>query len=275
MVRGVGTSAVVVRLNPKGIVAPLHRILRESLDNVALGLHAVEQYKTDTPPNLPTSFFHFRIGHQEEKLTNGQLEALKESYRTWMLTTAFGELIKGVIAAFREAYLLCEVVATWPGSAKSPDQVGADIDSLRAEAQKLNLPTLVDRVSARLKASLGLQDHVLSINKVRNCLEHRHGIVTKLDINDQVNNALALKWRRNKLFYEKDGTEIEVTIGSIVEGPATVMQKYEDATKVFKLGEPIRLTVDEFNEVMFTCYVLGQDIVSKLPDLPTAPASPS
>jgi len=270
-----GTPAVAVRLNPNGIVAPLHRILRESLDNVALGLHAVDQYKTDVLPNLPTAFFHFKIGDQEEKLADGQLEALKESYRTWMLTTAFGELIKAVVAALREAYLFCEVAGTWPGSLKSPDQMRGDIDSITTKAQKLDLPTLVDRVSVRLKAPLGLREHVLSINKVRNCLEHRHGVVTKLDINDQANKALALKWRRSKLFYEKDGTEIEVTFGSIIEGPATVMHKFEDATKVFELGERIRFTVDEFNEVMFTCYLLGQDVVSKLPDLPTPPATPS
>ena len=274
MVTNSGARAIAIALNPNGILAPLHRILRESLNNVALGLHAVDQYETDVLPNLPTSFFHFRIGDREEKLTDAQLEALKERYRMWMLTTAFGEFTKAVFAALREAYLLCEVATSCRGTRKSLDEVRADIESIRTKAQKLALPTLVDGVSARLRAPLALREHVLSINKVRNCLEHRHGVVTKLDINDQANSALAVKWRRSKIFYEKDGREIEVTIGSIVEGPATVMHKFEDATKVFKLSERIRLTVDEFNEVMFTCYLLGQDIVSKLPALPAAPAAP-
>jgi hypothetical protein len=60
-----------------------------------------------------------------------------------------------------------------------------------------------------------------------------------------------MKWRRSKLFYEMDGREIEVTAGSVIEAPATVMHKFVDATKLFRLGERIRLTVDEFNEVMF------------------------
>ena len=184
-----------------------------------------------------------------------------------MLTAAFGEFIKAVFAALHEAYLYCEVVTAWPGSFQSLDEMQAYIDSVRTKAQKFDLPTLMDRVSARLESPLDLRERVLSINKVRNCLEHRHGVVTKLDINYSPNNTLVMKWRRSKIFCEKDGKEIEVKAGSIIEGPATVMHKFEDATKVFKLGERIRLTIDEFNQVMFTCNVLGQDFVSKLPRL--------
>ncbi|MBI1886392.1 MAG: hypothetical protein HYS09_08810 [Chloroflexi bacterium] len=259
---------LTVQLNQNGIIAPLQRILRESFNNVALGLHAVEQYETDVLPNLPTSFFQFKIGDQEERLTEEQLEALKQSYQTWMFTTAFGEFIKAVFAALREAYLYCEVVMNWPGSFKSLDEIKSHIDSIRTKAQQFHLPTLMDRVSERLQSPLDFREHVLSINKVRNCLEHRHGVVTKKDINDPPNNSLKMKWRRSKVFYEKDGREIEVSSGSMIEGPATVMHKLEDASKVFKLGERISLSVDEFNQVMFTCNVLGQDIVSKLPTLP-------
>ena len=126
------------------------------------------------------------------------------------------------------------------------------------------------RVSSRLKAPLDVRDHILSINKVRNCLEHRHGIIRQKDINNSAKNALVMMWRRMKVFYEKDGKEIEVRRGVETQGPAAVMSRFEDTTKVFKLGDRIQLSVDEFNEVMFTCNLLGQDIISKLPDLPDA-----
>ncbi len=263
-----------VRLDPNGIMGPLHRILRESFNNVALGLHAVDQYKTERLPNLPTSFFQFKIGDQGEKLTADQLETLKENYRTWMLTRGFGDFIKAVLAALQEAHLYCEVATIRPGKIRSFDEMRAHIDSIRVKASKLDLPTLLDRVSLRLKSPLDLREDILSINKVRNCLEHRHGVVRQPDINDQANNALVMTWRRSKIFYEKDGREIEVTTGSIVEGPATVKHRFENARKVFRLGKRVQLSVDEFNQVMFTCNVLGQDIVSKLPDLP-AESAPS
>jgi hypothetical protein len=171
VVKHPGTSAVAVRLNPNGIVAPLDRILRESFNNVALGLRAVEQYKTDVLPNLPTSFFHFKIGDQEEKLTE-QLQALKESHRTWMLTTAFAEFIKAVFAALHETYLYCEAATAWPERFESFDAMSAYVGSVRAKAHKFDLTTLMDRVSASLNAPLALREHVLSMNKVRNCLEH-------------------------------------------------------------------------------------------------------
>ena len=259
---------VRIHLNPNGITTPLQRILRESFNNVAVGLQAVAQYQTELDLNLPTSFVQFRIGDQGEKLTKDQLEDLKGNFRTWLLTRAFEDFIKAVFAALQEAYLYCEVMAGPPITLTSQDKVKAWLETMKADALKFNLPTLMNRVSSRLKSSLDVRDHILSINKVRNCLEHRHGIIRQKDINDSAKNALVMKWRRMKVFYEKDGKEIEVRLGAEIQGPAKVMFRFEDTTKFFKLGERIQLSVDEFNEVMLTCSLLGQEIVSKLPTLP-------
>ena len=202
---------LTVRLNPAGIIAPLHRILSESLNNVALGLQAVEQYQTAVSPLLPTNLFHVGFGQVRAELSETELAELKAKYRTWLLTTAFGDFIQAVFAALREAYLYCEAATTWTDFVSLEEMQGF-IQGIASKGAKFDLPTLLERVSKRLKAPLALHEHVLAINKVRNCLEHRHGIVTKLDLNDPANNCLVSE-RGGELRFSMKRTEWRSRLG--------------------------------------------------------------
>ena len=60
----------------------------------------------------------------------------------------------------------------------------AAMASAHKEATKLNFPDLLDAVNKRLKTPLHFEDEFLSFQKVRNCLEHRAGIVSPADADD-------------------------------------------------------------------------------------------
>jgi hypothetical protein len=225
-------------------------------------------------PTLPTRFFTFTIGEPARSLDEDALHKLKEAHRVWLLSSAFSDFVRAVSAALQEAIAYIEVATTFqPGTTTV-----ADFNSWRestrkrvVKAQKGDLPTLLDTVEKGLSSPLTLREQVLSINKVRNCLEHRHGIVTEADLTDKAAQVLQLGWRRMRIFYEKDGAEVAVEPLVPIVGPADVKSKLEDVTKEWKLGDTIDLTVDEFNEAMFTCLLLGNEIVSKLPQVQTAP----
>jgi len=64
-------------------------------------------------------------------------------------------------------------------------------------------------ISAGLTTPLAFSAEFLSIQKVRNCLEHRGGVVGVQDAD--IDGILRLSFPRFKIFYDRKGEEIELS----------------------------------------------------------------
>jgi hypothetical protein len=95
--------------------------------------------------------------------------------------------------------------------------VALRIQQFRKRAGEANFPDLIAQVNQGLTAPLHFESQFVSLQKVRNCLEHRDGVVGGKDV-DPDTKVLRLALPRLKLFYETDGKEIEGGKGSQVEG---------------------------------------------------------
>src|ERR1700720_1112195 len=82
-------------------------------------------------------------------------------------------------------------------------------DTIRKPAASWPFPKLLAHVNAGLTSPLEFEREFLSIQRVRNCLEHRGGIVRKQDLDDQA-AALTLSFPRLKVFYMRGSEEIEL-----------------------------------------------------------------
>src|SRR3954453_74879 len=107
-------------------------------------------------------------------------------------------------------------------------------------------------VNAGLIAQLAFADEFASLQKVRNCLEHRAGTVGAEDI-DQTGH-LTLTLPRLKMFHVNPaGEEVELAAGVIIDthehtGIAEIMIKREIRTKSYALGEKVTFNSAEFSE---------------------------
>lgn len=90
-------------------------------------------------------------------------------------------------------------------------------------------------------------------------------MVTEKDINDPSNNKLKLSWVKLKLFYEKDGEEIELQGRTLVEGGSSIKMRRENNEISFNIGAHISLNYRQFNEFIVTCHHFGTDLVDALP----------
>ncbi|WP_407194618.1 hypothetical protein [Bradyrhizobium sp. STM 3566] len=79
-------------------------------------------------------------------------------------------------------------------------------------------------------------DDFKSFQKVRNCLEHRAGVVGKPDID--ASGHLNLMLPRLKMFYlDKEGAEVELQAGAIIDRyERPDMVKRETRTRSYALG---------------------------------------
>jgi hypothetical protein len=255
------TIPVRLTLNPQSVVRPALLALRNSMEVVAICLPAIDSAKA--VPHLGTQGFEFRFEPQPPS----RIEERRPVLRNWLLSKAFHELARGVKQSLQEAYFYLEVlklqgVSTMGALQDQPDE-------LRAKANDLNFPTAMERVNARLPKPLHFEREFLSLNKTRNCLEHRNGVVGDPDV-DKNTGTLDLALPRMKVFFEDDGKEIELAKGQYFAKDTQVLMKRVTENTVYKIGEEINFTVEEFNRIAFACWMFASDLGKKLPVVKTA-----
>jgi hypothetical protein len=242
-------QTTTLTLNANGVIGPLHKVLEECTNSILFGLQTMELVN-EIPPDL-------RI----------DIALKKEKYKAWLVKKGFEDLVKGIEYALREAYLYVSIFSKL-SELKTVEDFNQALPEIRKQALKMHIPDMIEKIELHLAKPWSYKNQILSINKARTCLVHRGGLVTEKDINDETEKALKLEWVKLKLFYEKDGEEIEIIGETIIDGGTEGTQiklRRENNTISFKQGNYIILDYKQFNEFIVTCFHFGADLVDCLP----------
>jgi hypothetical protein len=201
---------VEVTLNSAGVLAPVQRAIRQTVDVVTFCLNAIEQGDLSQWPS--TDLMRFALHFNDEVSAKER----RAAYTHWLLSKGFQDLARGTKQMLEEAYFYNGMVARAERLRTLAELQHAE-QELRAVASNMKFPQLLDEINKRLTSSLHYQRELLSLQEVRNCLEHRDGIVQERDV-DPATGVLHLRWPRLRLFYEDEGRQIELGRGSQVEG---------------------------------------------------------
>jgi hypothetical protein len=262
--------AVHLTLDANAVAAPVHTaavICREVVDFYFDAMANADLSKV--PPNVESSFFRFDLKGPD--LTAADRRALHES---WILAKVFQDLMRGVRASLEQAFLFIEILSRPSHSVRSDSTLDDFVEPFLNGAAKQNFPDLLQAVNSGLQKPLEFADAYRSLQKARNCFEHRSGIVGKSDIG--LDGTMELQFPRIKLFYYRQGEEIEAEIGKPVnaedgEPEVSILLKLDVRRRNFHLGQRISLTIPDFNEIAFACYHFGSQLASTLPTLPLEP----
>jgi hypothetical protein len=165
-----------------------------------------------------------------------------------------------------EAVLYNGIVAR-AGELTTLEEVQAAEQELRKAASNMLFPELLAEVNKGLTTPLHYEREFLSLQNVRNCLEHRDGIVRERDV-DPHTQVLRLALPRIKMFYDDAGREIELNKGSMVEKDIDLLMKAVVAEREFKLGDRVTFNADEFHDIGFGFWAITNDLMNRLPQLP-------
>jgi hypothetical protein len=99
-------------------------------------------------------------------------------------------------------------------------------------------------------------------------LEHRAGIVS--DAESRGGPAFNIDVPRVKIFYLRGLEEIEVDAGEQVDAgdgrpEVEILMKFEVRKRSVPVGERLKFSLIEFNEIAFACNFLGKQLASRLP----------
>jgi hypothetical protein len=240
------------------VAAPAHRaavICREVVD---LYFDALSKADLSQSPPVPEDAF-FRFDIKGPELSR---EQRRGAHERWILAKAFQDLMRGVRGSLEAAYFFIELLSAGKIRAQTNSTLDEVLAPFQAKARKLNFPDLMARVNSRLEKPVSFAEAYESMQAARNCLEHRDGFVGREDID--ANGVLKISVPRLKVFVEQNETEIEMYKDCYVEKDTLIQMRMETRDLVFHLGEPLRISAADFDDIAFACANFGTMLAQQL-----------
>lgn len=252
-----------VELNVAAVAAPVHHVARVSSEVVR---HSLRLFRSsDLRDPVP------KMGEAPAHLLTGPPQSLEErrlEFGSWILSKGFQELVRGVRQSLEEAANYLGIAAR-AEIIKSDSQLYDERARIQKKAQKGSFGDLLAQVNKGLASPLKFNNEFTSLQRVRNCLEHRAGIVGEEDF-DSGRKFISLSVPSVECLVEReDGSKATVALGDAL--PVTpgeklkVVNSLTTSTIRYEEGQRIQFSEREFEMVAFACFLFGSDLASRLP----------
>jgi len=253
---------VVIRLDPNLIIQPMVRHLGEKQRLLILASEAVGDFsRVELPPLIQ------EMGWWNVQLAPKDLPLLKEELLIWIIHEGISSMMSAVNACINEASKqLLTLEYARSDTSKSLSDL---LTRVNREGKRLLKEEQIKPLEQRLK---WLNEHgvvlvnsrfIQSVNEIRNCIEHRSGIVGTRDTKGT--NLMNVEWQRMRIFYTKDGNEIELQPGKeYIISDSTIMQGVETVRRSFVLGSKLDISLRDFSDIGFTCWLFALELAQKI-----------
>lgn len=240
--------------------------LKETTNCLTNIYHAINKLEINIQKPLPTDSFPIAINDNKPKLT---ISKQKQITLNWSLTKGFEDFINGLIKSFKETYKYLKIftLSQEPPGTRSRKEMEKEFQKIEIDIEKFSFPQFIEKIEKLLKRTLPLKEKILSVNQLRNCLVHRHGIVGEKDIKNSPTGDLRLKWILLTFWTTKNEQQTEITYNFRKDGVIVDNLSFKtiNKEKVFKQGDKISLDINEFNGIAYTCALFAKKIFSLMP----------
>jgi hypothetical protein len=256
---------VNVQVNLPVALGKLQVQLQRLSDLVSIGVTGLR--KVDEAEYQESPFFASVQLASNDRLSFAEI---KDEFTYWCLRNSFTDAIDQVSAFMEECRLIARLYHM--GSKVTGAEWNDAVVDERRKFHKLGLPDKVTYLRERYGVSSQFEDHILSLNRVRNCLVHRLGIVSAEDVKGST--ELVIKWHGVRYLLADNVTGVE----TYLEGPTQAQNESELKLRIgpierkFPLKEAIRLSPAELDYSMHTFYVFALEILKAIEKL--QPVSP-
>lgn len=184
----------------------------------------------------------------------------KKIFHLWCLKNSFKDCVENLKLFLDDCHLVCELLAF----RKNDQIVGTDFNRIvgpnRKKFHRKGLPKKIIILRDDFSVYSQTEEQVMSLNKVRNCLVHRGGIVQQEDLNTE--KELVAKFRELQLIVMSPDKTKSKTINKpvVIEEGHHVGIRTSELEKHFKLGEKIDFSPKEHANTVFTFYIFAVDL---------------
>lgn len=199
------------------------------------------------------------------------MEERRKLFENWVLARGFQDLAQGVRETLEKAHVYLSCIDAQPG-VTSLAKITADMAATRVATQRLNFVNLLEAVNAKLTQPLSFDAEFLSLQKARNCLEHRGGRVTEREI-DPATGVMTLNFPRLRIFYMRGEEAVELAPGVIIDTqnlgvpvksgePVAIYSRRITRSREYRLGDPVEIAPGDFYEIAMACHFFATDLAS-------------
>ncbi len=246
---------ISVHLNLGGIPGRIQRVLRIAMCNVAIGLNAEETIRADTLA-IPDVTIH----HQFDASTELSIEEAKEIWRRWVLINGFrdiAEALNGLLEEVQSVLGYWELALIQKSKTIRVEDWKEIIFHRSKQFHRRTMPQKIEFLNQQYSFMLDetLIRQALTINAVRNCLTHRNGIVSLLDVDESGN--LLLEWSALVLLATINGQEQEVSLPYQAKEGTEIALTTRTKKKYFIVGQSVMVNTEEFTQLCWTLFLLA------------------
>lgn len=263
-----GEKEIQVTLQPLGVAAPALKASTFAAEVVGTSLRAL-----DTDPCIQPESWGGDFGYRFQNHGLSPDERRRE-FKNWVLARGFQDLTRGVRETLEKAYLYISVWQEHAGQAVSVKILHETMNRAERIARFKKFPELLEKVNESLQEPLAFEAEFLTLQKLRNCLEHRGGCISDSDI-EEGENSLLLSFPRMMLFYYRQGEECELKVGEIIDtwapenaalrAEVQILGRLATRRREFKLGDRVVIDERDFFEIAMACHFFASDLAGKLP----------
>lgn len=179
------------------------------------------------------------------------LSEVKAATEIWLVTHVVRDLVDTTSAFLEQARACC----AYFGLASKPTATWSDFQAVQEESaafHRLGLPDKLKLLESHFEVVSDFQPHLLSLNRVRNCLVHRLGKVGERDLDS--GGKLELTWIEISLqAVSPDGATVKpIAAEEVIDAGWALDLITGPQSRSFRLGEQVSITYEELMGVLLS-----------------------
>jgi hypothetical protein len=259
-----------VNISLDGLQGSLLIRVQHMLDMIAVTLCGIERVSSTDYDDFKPAFFRLDTA-QNHRFSR---DAAADAASRWILRTSFRDVIESVGWYLEKCRRVLALVRAAAGRGQILGEDFLRVTGYEARRfHRLGLPDKLKVLRDEFDLKPSLANQILSINRVRNCLVHRDGLVTTADLADEGN--LVLRWRVLELYAkQEDGSESAIEGPTVVRGGSSIIVKSIDRSREFRKGERIELPYSEITATFVTVMLFAMEITTEIQRLTNSLPAP-
>jgi hypothetical protein len=251
---------VRVTVNLEVLLGKLQISLQRLIDFVAIGLAGARRVEKSDYEE-PKEFASLQVA-AENRLP---FATARDEFITWCLKNSFTDAVD-LVSSFLEESRMVGALYSLGGRCSGADWKRA-MNSEKKQFHELGFPAKIKFLREKYAISSNFENHVLSLNRARNCLVHRLGVVSEKDVD--ATGYLTLTWHSVNLLLIDNSTreETRLTKPTRVESESTLAARIGPHRRQLKVGDRILFDQDEHKHTMLTFYTFALQIVQAIEKL--------
>jgi len=239
-------------INLDALLADVRSVIAQTAYLIAYGLTITESAQPESL-QLPGALIQFKL--EPEPSTS----EIKKDFTNWLR----GMCLRRYVEVYHAYLQSVGVVASLVERNRSRAIHTWDQQECSNSVNQMTFPQKLDHIDSALSMSVSPKSrlYLSSINKARNCYEHRSGIVHQRDLNQE--HELVVRWYGLDLFTWPGGSEppspeTDISDRCITNIPFTsgvnegIWQRTVERSKSFKVGDQLTFSTADLSEIGHT-----------------------